>query len=98
MAEKWTVVQHSGFGYSGDPVFESGLEERRVGTKAEQARVERAGGVLFDDYSQAEDFAMEAMYPADTVGLAPSARGSFSEKTIDGLRIYVPVRQVTVVG
>jgi hypothetical protein len=98
MAEKWTVVQHSGFGYAEDPTFEHGLEERQVSTRREQDRVERAGGVLFDGYCEAEDFAMSAMYPGEGAGLMPRAAGTFSENKVDGLRVYVPVREITVVG
>lgn len=94
MIDKWTVVQHSGFGYNGDPTFARGLESRRVTTKAESTRVERVGGLLFDSYGKAEDFCDTAAYPEGYVGLTPCARASFADATVDGLRIYVPVREV----
>ena len=100
---KYTVVQHSGFGYGSDPQFQHGLESRSVLTKAERERVTKAGGLLFDTYTEAEDFAADAMYgtfkddPGNTrtFDLTPRAKGTFSDKKVDGLRIYIPVREVT---
>ena len=92
---KWAIVQHSGYGYKGDPTFEQGLETRQVSTRAEMKKVEKAGGLLFDDYGEAEDFCDEA---CEGPGIVPVAAGTFSEKTIDGLRIYIPVRTVTAAG
>lgn len=89
-----TIVQHSGFGYAGKPGFEFGLETRILHTKAELAIVRKADGLVFNNYNEAEDFCEEAMYPSDNPGLVPTAKGTFSDKEIDGLRIYVPVRKV----
>jgi len=74
MDDKWTVVQHSGFGYGGKPAFEKGLETRMCRTQTEKNRVIKAGGVLFD-YMGAEKFAEKAMYP-DTEArvLCPTVR------------------------
>lgn len=94
--EKWAIVQHSGFGYSEDPTFRQGLEPKLVTKVTEQRLVEQAGGLLFDGYNEAEDFCDTAMYPPGALGLVPQARGTFSDKEIAGLKIYVPVR--TVVG
>lgn len=96
--ERWTVVQHSGYGYSDNPQFQQGLETRECGAK-EAAKVEKVGGILFDSYGDAEDFAMKAMYPDGddaplSLGILPNAQGTFSDQTVDGLRIYVPVRKV----
>lgn len=98
--EKWTVVQHSAFGYHGDPLFEKGLETREITGISTINRVQRAGGLVFDDYGTADDFAMEAMYPdgheepMTQAGLVPRAQGTFSDRLIDGLAIYIPVRKV----
>jgi hypothetical protein len=91
---KYTIVQHSAFGYKGDRQFERGVESRQVDIKVQQDRVIKAGGVLFDTYSEAEDFAMKAMYPEGYPGLTPRVEGTFSDKQVDGLRIYIPVRKV----
>ncbi len=91
---KRTVVQHSGFGYNGDPIFSQGLETRQITTVAEARKVEKAGGILFDSYEEAERFADKAMYPADNRGMVPTARGTFSAVEIDGLALYIPVREV----
>ena len=94
----WTVVQHSGYGYGGDPQFERGLEVRELGVHGEPfarelGRVKTAGGLVFDSMADATGFEHRAPYPDGYEGLIPRAAGSFSDRTIDGLRIYVPVRQ-----
>jgi hypothetical protein len=37
---------------------------------------------------------LRVAYPDGYEGLIPRAAGSFSDRTIDQLRIYIPVRQV----
>lgn len=93
---QFTAVQHSGFGYGGNPQFAKGLEVRTVSTKAEQATVHTAGGVLFDTRQAADEFCDRAMWPDEQGGLIPRARGRFSESTIDGLRIYIPATEVDI--
>lgn len=89
--EKFTVVQHSAYGYQNDPVFKQGLESRRVSSKEAQRSVESAGGVLFDSHQEAEDFAMKEMYnDPDYPGIIPDARGTFADQGVDGLAIYRP--------
>ncbi|GHB51999.1 hypothetical protein GCM10010331_44440 [Streptomyces xanthochromogenes] len=83
---KYTLVQHSGGGTG----FEKAVEEVAVTLKADQARVERVGGVLFDTYGAASDAAMEENYPPGTEGIVPQAKGTFADARLNGLRIYVP--------
>jgi hypothetical protein len=92
---KYTVVQHSGFGYGNNPQFAKGLEVRTVSTKADQDTALKAGGVLFDTYNAADEFCDRAMWPDEQGGLdlIPRARGRFSETTIDGLRVYIPATE-----
>lgn len=92
-SRKWTIVQHSGYGYGADPLFARGLESRVVTTVAEARRVEAAGGELFDSYNAAEDFVERASYPDGYGGLIPQAQGAFSEVLFDDLAIYIPIRQ-----
>lgn len=91
---KWTVVQHSGYGYAGKPDFEHAVEAKGVSSKAEERRVEKAGGALFGSYEEATKFEETANYPPDVRGLVPHCKGTFSELDIDGLKIYVPVREI----
>ncbi len=93
---KWTVVRHSGFGYGNNPQFIGGLESHDVNTKAAIKKVEAAGGLIFDGYSEAEDFAEFAMY-YKSKGLIPTADlyGGFSKKAIDGLQIFIPTTGIT---
>lgn len=92
--DKWTIVQHSGFGYGGEPGFEQAVETRQVSSKKEQQLVEKEHGILFNTYTEACDFEDNANDPSDDQSLYPRAKGSFSAKTIDGLRIYIPATQV----
>ena len=96
--DMWTVVQHSAFAAKGDYTFRKGLESAHIRTKADRTKVEKAGGLLFETYGAAEDFAESAMFPQGYMGMVPKAQGTFAGQDIDGRAIYVPVREVTVVG
>jgi hypothetical protein len=88
--EKWTLVQHSGFGYGQKPEFRAAVETREVTGKTLE-KVKRAGGVLFDSYGEAEDASDRENYPPGTSGLVPNARGAFHTKLeVDQLRLYLP--------
>lgn len=87
----WTVVQHSGYGYGFKPEFEHGLESRVLESKEEVELVRKEGGCLFDNYGEAEEFALNESYPeTGEFYLIPNAPGSFSNKEIDELAIYLP--------
>lgn len=85
----YTIVQHSAYGYKGDPAFSKGLETRSVNTD-ERNRVVKAGGLLFPTYSSAENYADREMYVQVYGGIIPDAPGTFSHMKIDGLAIYIP--------
>lgn len=87
---KWTVVQHSAWGYGRNGEFAHGLETKPVTTKIMQEGILKAGGVLFDDYNEAEDWAHREMYPEHVTGLIPQAPGRFADKHIQGLALYIP--------
>lgn len=90
---EYAIVQHSAMGYKGDVQFNGGLETRMITNKAPARKVTKAMGLLFENYSEAEDYCDWAMYEWPcVVGLIPRADkvGSFSTKQIDGLRIYLP--------
>jgi hypothetical protein len=89
--EKWTVVQHSGYGYAEKEGFKQATEVRKITNKTELKLVEKVGGLVFDNYLMADEYTERANYPAANGGLHPRASGTFSDKTIDGLRIYLPV-------
>lgn len=88
----YAIVQHSGV-LSGHLEFEHAVEATPV-TKAEEKAVERVGGIIVQDYVSAEDLCMRINYPAECEGLVPRAAGTFSNKSVGGLRIYIPVREV----
>lgn len=89
-ADRYTVVQHTGYGYKGDPQFERGLQAVRVSSKEAQRNVEKVGGQLFHSLKEAEQWAMAEMYPGGA-GLIPLAPGTFADVGINGLAIYCPV-------
>lgn len=87
--KKWTLVQHSGFGYGRNPQFRKAVEIYGLGKEGLVQRVEKAGGIVVDDYDEVSNLEYEENYPEDVEGLVPQARGSFSNKTVGGLRIYI---------
>lgn len=94
METQWTIVRHSAYGYQGGPQFKRAVETRGILLAGEARIVQKAGGVLFSTYREAEEFAFSASYPEGNSGIIPAAGGTFSDKEIDGLRVYVPVRKV----
>jgi len=91
----WTIVQHSGYGYAGKDGFRHAVETRAVRTLGEKERVEKAGGLLFASYREADAFSEAANYPEGAESFYTAAKGTFSDKEIDELKIYLPVRTAT---
>lgn len=90
---KWTVVQHSGYGYGGHPGFAKAIETRQLDNLADQTKVLRAGGLLFNTWQEADAYETKVNCGGDDKGLPyPEAPGTFSDFEIDGLRIYLPPR------
>jgi hypothetical protein len=89
----YAIVQHSAFGYADDGQFVAGLEIRGVDTEKEKNLVRKVGGKLFAHYGDADDYTMDEMYHEDNPSLIPDAKGTFSEKKIDGLAIYIPAKE-----
>ena len=90
--EEYAVVQHSGFGYAGNPQFYKGLEMRSVTTDTQKKKVLDAGGVVLPTYSACDKYCFKEMY-GEHEGLIPNARGGFSKKEVDGLCIYIPPKK-----
>lgn len=100
---KWTLVQHSAFGYQEKPGWDLAVETHSITTEAELKRVQSVGGFVFDSYSEADDQEMASNYPEgvaqagtgkDFVLTYPEVQGTFSDKDLDGLKIYIPARQI----
>ncbi len=88
----YAIVQHSGV-TTGHAEFEQAVEMRQV--DARQARKVRSiGGLVVDDWAVADALTETINYPEGYEGMIPRAIGMFSEVTIDGLRVYLPVREV----
>lgn len=90
----YTLVQHSGFGYAGKPGFQQAVETRSIDTAKDRDLVKRVGGVLEVNGYEIDELEERVNYPPGVEGLYPKAQGTFSDKTIDGLRIYIPVTAV----
>jgi len=97
---KWTLVQHSAYGYQAKPGWDHAVETRQIGTEVELERVKSVDGYVFDSYAEADDQEMKSNYPdgaGDTLTY-PYCKGTFSHKEIDGLKIYIPLMTKIVVG
>lgn len=87
---RYTLVQHSAWTNKGDLMFKRGVELRSV-TPTQAVKVEKQGGVVYPDYTSAEEAEMAENYPPEVEGLAPAVRGDFSEYVhIDGSPLYIP--------
>jgi hypothetical protein len=93
---KWTIVQHSAAGYGGNLAFALGVEERGIESQADENMILKAGGVVFDDYLDAVKFEekVNGITDPEHDSLYPNAKGTFSDKLYDGLKIYIPVREI----
>ena len=89
---KYTLVQHSAFLVNREPGFEHALEVRVIDART-AAKVERAGGLVFDTYRAADEAEYELGYAA-TNGIYPRVRGTFgrtkAQKIDDGRPLYLP--------
>lgn len=88
----YTIVQHSGAVFGRKPQFKKGLESARV-SKRREAKIREMGGLLFDNYVDAENYVDTEQYKNVTDGLIPEAPGKFAPYRVDGLPLYVPVRE-----
>lgn len=87
---KYTLVQHSGYGYAGKPEFQAAVELKEIKGK-EIDKVKRAGGAVFDDYREGSEAETRENYPPGVVGLIPNVRGRFHKTvSIDRLKVYLP--------
>lgn len=87
---KYTLVQHSAFGYKRDMRFRAAVEEAAV-SPAEAQKIEKAGGLLFDNYTDAYDAAYKTNYPENSNGMIPKAPGKFHSRLgVRGLLVYLP--------
>ena len=87
---KYTLVQHSGWTEGRNAAFKQAVEEASV-TLGEALKVEKAGGVVYDTYTEAYDAAYATNYPPEVKGLHPRAKGRFHPKiVIDYAPLFIP--------
>jgi hypothetical protein len=98
--ERWTLVQHSAFGYQEKPGWEKAVETRRITTTEELARVQSVGGYVFESYDAADTQEYKSNYPkgAGETLTYPEVLGTFSHKKLDDLAIYIPATKTEVIG
>jgi len=85
----FTLVQHSGWAAAGKWDFKNAVELRTLsGTSAEDIR--KAGGLIFDTYSEASIAEHNENYPPELKGMIPRVNGSFSNKEVQGQKLYIP--------
>ena len=89
---KYTGVRHDAH-YRGDNRFSRCVVHGAITTDKELERVQKAGGVIFDDYSEADDWFYKVNYIGGGLGLIAKANGSFSKSKLDGQHIYVPAKE-----
>jgi hypothetical protein len=92
--DRWTLVQHSAFGYQKKPGWDKGVEMCQIMFERELLDVTNEGGMIFESYEDADDAEMKENYPEGTGKsiMYPCVNGTFSDKMIDGLRIYIPAK------
>lgn len=90
---KWTLVRHSAWTVKRDPQFKEAVQMATLTSAKEVAKVERVGGLVFDDYKDADDREYAENYKVSNVkGLIPRVPGSFVRATVGGAEIYIPRR------
>jgi len=85
----YTLVQHSGWVVAGKQDFKNAVELRSLYGMNEKT-VREVGGLLFESYSTASSAEFNENYPADVHGMIPRVNGSFSERKVEGQKIYIP--------
>jgi len=84
MSDRYTLVAHTG--------LPNAVELRGV-TNAQAARIEAAGGVLFNTYTEADKAEEAENYPPNVQGLIPCPRGRFTHASGFGETIYIPLKE-----
>ena len=88
--ELYALVQHSGYVGGGNGQFKSAVEQVLVSEKRAE-RIKSVGGLVFADYSEADDAAMAENYPPEVKGMIPRVRGTFHKTMkVDGMAVYIP--------
>ena len=85
----FTLVQHSGWVVAGKWDFKNAVELRTL-SGASASDIRKAGGLIFDTYSEASTAEYNENYPPDLQGMIPKVNGSFSNKKVQGQKIYIP--------
>lgn len=80
----YTLVAHSG--------LDNAVMLRSVNTEDELRALIRMGAWIADDYRKAEQAEHDYNFTPRNTSITPNAteRGSFSTKTHDGCRVYIP--------
>lgn len=86
----FTLVQHSAWVARQEPRFKNMTEQAGIATLAELGRVVDAGGLLFNDYMQADDASDKVNHPELPGGEKPQPPRFHQTFTIGGRALYLP--------
>lgn len=87
---KYTLVQHSGYGYGGKETFKKAVEVMHLDGPRDVALVSKYGGLIYNTYAEARR-AEEYLNGIDGKRPFLSVPGTFlAPVKIDGLALYVP--------
>lgn len=86
---KYTLVQHSAASL-GTPGFRAAVENAAIATAAQEAKIRKAGGLVFDTYEASSDAEYAENYPPGVEGMYPRVRGRFAK--VGPLRVYIPAK------
>ncbi len=89
IAALYTMVQHSAAAYRDDETFRNAVEMKEI-SLTDGKLVLKVGGLLYGSYSEAQAKEDAINYPPGVDGIVPKVRGTFSVKTLDGQKIYLP--------
>lgn len=84
----YTLVRHTGYSQAGYADFRQAVEERGI-TEREAEKVRKAGGLVFTGYENASTAEMAENYPPGSMGLIPTARGTFVSGVLNE-ELYIP--------
>lgn len=88
--KQWTLIWHTGWTETQHVEFERAVQSSPIRSTVERRAVLLAGGLVFEEYAAAEDFAEAVNYPPSVQGLIPFFDGQIVPTQINGLSVYVP--------
>ena len=92
---QYVLVQHSGWGYGGQPEFARAVESRYLPDE-ERGAAEALGVTIFQGYAEGSAAEEEENWPEGYEGIIPRVRGWFTSEKMNGLAYYRQSVGVTI--